>query len=72
MMRVRAILLACLVIALAGFESLVIYIISVISRLSYNCQIAIILIIRHFLCVVPSFTKHLYSENELIQMVIGV
>jgi len=69
---VRAALLACFVIALAGFDSLVIHTISVISRLSYDCRIAMMSIIRRFLYVVPSFTRHLYKENELMQIVIRV
>jgi hypothetical protein len=59
MMRARAALLTCLVIESAGFESPVIQMISAISRCSYDCRIAIISIIRRFLYVVPSFTKHL-------------
>src|ERR1700721_1804074 len=69
---VRAVLLVCFVIASAGFDSLVIYIISVSSCLSYDCQMAMILIIRRFSYVVPNFTKHLYSKNESMQIVIRV
>jgi hypothetical protein len=58
MMCARAALLTCLVIESAGFESLVIQMISAISRRLYDCRIAIISIIRRFLYVVPSFTKH--------------
>ena len=69
---IRAALLAYFVIASAGFDSLVIHTISMISCLLYDCQIAMMSIIRRFLYVVPSFTRHLYKENESMQIVIRV
>ena len=58
MIRSKAVLQECFVIESAGFDSPVIHIISAISRLSYDCLIAIMSIIRRFLYVVPSLTRH--------------
>jgi hypothetical protein len=60
------------VIASAGLSFLSIYRISVISLRSYNCQSAIILIIRRFSCVIPSLTKHLYNKYKSVQTTIRV
>jgi hypothetical protein len=68
----RALFKVDFVIVLARLSFLLIYWISVISFRLYNCQSAIISIIRRFFCVVPSLTKHLYSEYKSVQTTIRV
>jgi hypothetical protein len=59
------------VIALAGFDSPLIHLTSAISLCSYAWQRHIILIISLFSCVVPSFTRHFYSDLESVQRIRG-
>ena len=63
---------ANLVIALARLSFLSIYQILVISLCLYDCQSAMISIMRRFSFVVPSFTKHLYNEYKSVQRTIRV
>jgi hypothetical protein len=68
----RALFKINFVIASARLSFLLIYRISVIFFCLYNCQSAIISIIKRFSCVVLSLTKHLYSEYKSVQTTIRV
>jgi hypothetical protein len=60
------------VIVSAGLSFLLIYRIFVIFLRSYNCQSAIISIIRRFFCVLPSLTKYSYNKYKSVQTTIRV
>jgi len=57
--------------ASAGLVFPVIYFTSVISLRSYNCLKQSTSIIRRFSCVVPSLTRHSYSDFESVQSISG-
>jgi hypothetical protein len=59
------------IIAFVGLLPLLIYLISAISLLLYNCCKYIKLTISHFSCVILSLTKQLYRDFESVQRVIG-
>src|SRR5438045_9022410 len=60
------------IIASAGFLSPKIQRISDISLRSYDCHRHIKLTISHFSCIIPSLTRHLYSDFELMQIISGM
>ena len=60
------------VIASAGFDSLLIYLISIISRRLYTCQRLIISIIRRFSYIVPSYIRQLYNDFKSVYKVSGI
>jgi hypothetical protein len=68
----RALFKVDFVIISARLSFLSIYQISMISLRLYDCQSAIILIIKRFSCVVPSLTKHSYNKYKLVQTTIKV
>ena len=57
------------VIALAGFNSPLIYLTFAISLCLYAQQRHIISIISYFSCIIPSLTKYLYNNFESIQRI---
>src|SRR5438045_6778168 len=60
------------VIASAGFLSPRIQRISDISLRSYDCRRHIKSTISRFSCIIPSLTRHSYSDFELMQIVSGM